>query len=729
MSGLTFAQPAWFWGLLVLFPLAALRAWAHWHASRRLPGLVAPRLATRLISGSSHSRRWTVFTLHCLALVATIAALARPILGFTEIETETDARNLIIAIDTSRSMMANDLPPNRLTRAQLAAKDIILSLPEDRVGLIAFAGRPFVQAPLTVDHEAVLEAIDQLDTEIIPRGGTNLSAATALALETFKEAKLEHSALVLFSDGEALEGLEEVEKIRDEAGKKGMSIITVGVGTAEGAIIPEVDDNGDPVPGLFVKDDQGQVVRTRLVAEALQSLSSGGGTYVHLGGKASLTRVVEQIRQGLTSSREESETRLRPIERFVWPLSAAVAFLVLAHLLPLFWLKPSPGRPLNPALVKRLAAALTIFGGSLLLTTGPVSARDSIRTGYEAYQTKDFATAIEVYEGTLTERLTAKDRARLHMSIGAAAYRLGNFERAAEAYGDALVEGNKTLRSQTHYNLGNTLFRQGEAGLKPAPQTADSDQLQNLSGKEASLENTIRDWEASIEHFETTLSLDPDNQRATHNLDLVKKRLEELKKQQEEEQDEKKEDEKKEDEKKEDEKKEEEKKDDEEKEDEEKKDDKGQKEEPKDENGDGKPDDQEDPGEEDPQNPDGEQPQDDQSPQDPKEGEGENPDPNAPSEKPESGEGEAGDEKPPQNPGENQPEQPDAPQDGELEANPNTPQQPQGQPGQAQAAEKKMNPATGYSPSEARQLLESLADETEVRPLVQPSRGEKFKNW
>ena len=388
---------------------------------------------------------------------------------------------------------------------------------------------------------------------------------------------------------------------------------------------------------------------------------------------------------------------------------------MLAHLLPLFWLKPSPGRPLNPALVKRLAAGLTIFGGSLLLTTGPVSARDSIRTGYEAYQTGDFAAAIEAYEGTLTERLTNNDRARLHMSIGAAAYRLGNFERAAEAYGDALVEGNKTLRSQTHYNLGNTLFRQGEVGLKPAPQTADSDQLHNLSGKEASLENTIRDWEASIEHFETTLSLDPDNKRASHNLDLVKKRLDELKKQQEEEQDKKKEDEKKEDEKKEDEEKGEE---------EEKKDDKGEKEKPKDENGDGKPDDQEDP-----QNPDGEKPQDDQSPQDPKEGEGENPDPNAPSEKPESGEGEAGDEKPPENPGENQPEQPDAPQDGELEANPNTPQQPQGQPGQAQAAEKKMNPATGYSPSEARQLLESLADETEVRPLVQPSRGEKFKNW
>lgn len=729
MNGLTFAQPVWFWGFFILVPLVALRAWAHWHSARQLPGLVSPRLAGLLISGSSHSRRWVVFTLHCLALAATLVGLARPILGFTEIETETDARNLIIAIDTSRSMMADDLPPNRLTRAQLAAKDIILSLPEDRVGLIAFAGRPFVQAPLTVDHEAVLESIDQLDTEIIPRGGTNLSAATALALETFKEAKLEQSALVLFSDGEALEGLEEVEKIRDEANAAGMSIITVGVGTAEGAIIPEIDENGVPVPGLFVKDDQGQVVRTRLVADALQALSSKGGTYVHLGGKASLTRVVEQIRQGLTSSREESETRLRPIERFMWPLSAAVTFLVLAHLLPLFWLKPAPGRKVAPAPVRRLTAGIVLFIACL---TGIAEARDGINSGYEAYQKSDFPAAIEAYEGALTERLTATDRARLHMSIGAAAYRLGNYERATEAYGQALVDGNESLRSQTHYNLGNTLFRQGETALNPAPSAPDPDALQNLSGKSSSLEDTIRDWEASIEHFETTLSLDPENHRAAHNLELVKKRLEELKKQQEEEQKKEEEEKKKEEEKKEE--KQDEKKEDEEKKDDEKKDDQGDKEEPKDEDGDGKPDDeQQDPGKEDPQNPGGDQPKDDQSPQDPKEGEGENPNPKDPPDKSEPGEGKPGEQQPPQNPGENQPEQPDAPQDGELEADPNQAQpqnqQAPGQPGQQQAAERMMNPTTGYSPSEARQLLDSLADETEVRPLVQPSRGEKFKNW
>lgn len=722
MNALTFASPEWFWGLLVILPLLMLRAWSHWRSAKQLPGLVSPRLASRLITGSSHSRRWVVFILHCLAVTATLVALARPQLGFDEEETETDARNLILAIDTSRSMMADDLQPNRLTRAKLAAKDIILSLPDDRVGLIAFAGKPFVQAPLTVDHEAVLEAIDQLDTEIIPRGGTNLSAAVSLALDTFKEAGLEQSALVIFSDGEALEGSDEVEKTRDRAAENGMAIMTVGVGTAEGAIIPEMDDNGALIPGLFVKDEEGQVVRTRLTSEALQSLSSRGGAYVHLGGKASLTKVVEQIQQGIRSSREKSEKKLRPIERFMWPLSAAVFFLILAHLLPLLWVKPRHERLSNPSSVRRLAASLSI----LLLATGTLTAKDGVANGYAAFERKDYKAAIEAYEGTLTERLTAKDRTRLHMSIGAAAYRLGNFERAAEAYGQALVEGDAKLRSQTHYNLGNTLFRQGEAGLKTLEKPADPDQVQTLSSKGEGVEGTIRDWEGAIEHFETTLTLDAKNTQAAHNLEVVKKRLEDLKKQQEEEKK----------------KEEEEKKKDEEKKDEEKKDDKKDKEDNKDsekQKGDGKPDDQKkdspgdeskDPGQ-DPKDPGEDKPKDGQPPQDPKEGDGkEDPEKKKDSEKPEPGEGDSKDKPKPGNPGEGQPQEPEAPKDGELKADPNQAQpQNQGNAGQAQAAQKMTNPTTGYSPSEARQLLDSLADETEVRPVIQPSRGEKFKNW
>ena len=744
MNGLTFQNPEWFQGLILLLPLVALRFWAHRKTARQLPGLVSPRLAARLISGNSRTQRWIVFSFQTLSFVAILTALARPQLGFDEVETETDARNLILAIDTSRSMMSDDLPPNRLTRAKLAAKDIILSLPDDRVGLIAFAGRAFVQAPLTVDHEAVLEAIDQLDTEIIPRGGTNLSAAAELAMETFKEAELPQSALVLFSDGEALEGSDEIEKVRANAAKMGMAILTVGVGTAEGSIIPESDANGDPIPGVFVKDEAGQVVRTRLDPKAMQALASGGGAYIHLGGQASLTHVVEQIRRGIATSREESETRLRPVERFMWPLSIALLCLLLGYVIPLFWLKPRPKRPLNPDSVRRLTAGLVV----LFLAPAGVSAKDQLTHGYKAYQEKNYQSALELYEGNLAERMTQKDRARLQMGIGAAAYSLGNFERASEAYGQALADGSELVQSQAHYNLGNTLFKQGETRLTGSAKKADPDQVQSLSATGEVVDNTIREWENAIEHYNSTLALDPENARALHNRELVQKRLDELKKQKEE-QEKQKEEQKKKDEKEDKKKDEEEKKEDEkkdEKKDEQKDQDKKDQDQPKDDQkdqdkndqdqpkddqkGDSKDQKEKDPGEKS-DKPEGEQP-----PPEPKPGEGQEDKEKGkekgdqqPSDQPKEGKGDQ--KKDQQQPSQGQqPEQPDAPKNGELEANPNQ-EQPQNQigAGQPSPAEMKQNPETGYSPTEARQLLDALADETEVRPILKSAKGEKFKNW
>lgn len=740
MNGLTFASPDWFWGLILILPIFVLRFWSHLKTSEQLPGLVSPRLASKLVSGSSRTQRWTVFSLQCLALAATLIALARPQLGFIEIDTETDARNLIIAIDTSRSMLADDLPPNRLTRAKLAAKDIVLSLPDDRIGLIAFAGKPFVQAPLTVDHEAVLESLDQLDTEIIPRGGTNLAAAAALALETFDEAKLEQSALVVFSDGESLEGADGIDSIRERAARQGMTIHSVGVGTPEGSIIPEMDDNGAPIPGVFVKDDAGQVVRTRLVPEALQSISSNGGYYIHLGGSSSLTRVVEQIRNGIASTRSDSEKRLRPIERFMWPLSAAVIALVLSHLLPLFWLTPRSRR----ASARLARAAVSVV---VLSSFSAAAATDGILSGHAALQKEDYEGALEAFEGSLGDRLTANDRSRLQMGIGAAAYRLQNFERAAEAYGQALVDGGKELRELAHYNLGNTLYRRGETALKILDTPADPDQIQSLSAPGSSVESTLRDWEGSIEHFETALSIDPSNEMVAHNLEIVKKRLDELKKQKEEEEkkqdqeEEKEEEEKKDDEKSEDKEEEKEK----EKDQEEDKDEKEENEEK--ENGDQSPEDkpgeeEKDPSEEKNNGKEKEQP--DSGDGDQKDSPGEQP-PGDPGKEDEKKPGEQGDNpnedgkpdenkppdgKPPGGEGDNPPQPPEEPQDGELKANPDQAQpQNQGSAEIASPAEMKTNPQTGYSPSEARQLLEALADETEVRPILQPARNEKFKNW
>ncbi len=701
MNGLIFAEPSWLWGGLVLLPLLLLRLASHLRAARQLPGLVSPRLAHRLVNGAGPARRWTVFALQSLAIACLFAALARPQWGYEEIETEFDARNLLLAIDTSRSMMADDLPPNRLSRAKLAAKDIVLSLPDDRIGLVAFAGRPFLQAPLTSDHEAVLEAIDQLDTETIPRGGTNLSAAVALALETVKEAELGPSALVLFSDGEALEGLDEVERTRKRAAEAGLTVLAVGVGTAGGAIIPETDDAGQILPGVFVKDENGQVVRTRLTTEALRALAADGGHYLHLGGASPLTQIVDRIRQRIASSREEGETTRRPIERFLWPLSAAFALLVLSHLVPLLWLKPKPAPVRLGAAKGRQRASPVALSVLLCGIHASLTAADPLAVGQASFAQGDYAEALAAYEGRVEEASSQRARARLHLGIGAAAYRLEDYERAAEAYGAALAEGKGGQRSAAHYNLGNTLFRSGEAALASASSGAgDPDAMRSPASRAETVERAIRDWEGAIEHFESSLAIDPDDSHAAHNLEYVKKRLEELKRQQEQEQQQEQEKDQEQD---------EEKKEDEEKD---------KQDQPSDEN----------------QKQDGSQDPSDEKSEDPK-SEGQDQNPENPSEdqnpgepdSPEDGKDGEGEQSPPPSPGDAPPQEPEAPRDGELEANPNQSQPQQADP--SNAAEAQPHPETGYSPTEARQLLDALADETEVRPILPPAKNEKFKNW
>jgi len=741
MNGLSFANPEWFWALLLLLPPLALRIRSQWRARHPLTGLVSPRLRGRLVGAGGAVRRWTVFTLQMLALAATVVALARPQLGFDEVETHTEARNLIIAVDTSRSMLADDLAPNRLSRARFAAKEIVRSLPGDRIGVIAFAGKPFLQAPLTVDHEAVLESIDQLDTEIIPRGGTNLAAAADLALETFDEADLEQSALLVFSDGESLEGKGRIETVRAKAARQNMVVIAVGVGTEDGSIIPELDEFGDPVPGSFVEDDEGQVVRSRLDPEALRSLASDGGIYVHLGGQASLSRVVNQIRQSISASREQSGARLRPIERFPWPLSFALLCLVLSHAAPLLMAVKSRPRPASPIPASG-AAALPIGLFFSLLATPVSSAADALREGHEAFQQEDYESAIETWESGL-RTASGRDVPRLHMGIGAAAFRRGDYERAIDAYGRALTDESARLREHAHYNLGNTLYRRGEAALQGLQRPSDPDQPRRLSSSDTLMDATIRQWESAVEHYETVLNLNGENERAAHNLEVVKKRLEELEKKRQEQEKQEEEQEK-------DEKEEEEEKEDEKEEDQ-------QREQQQNQGGEGKNQDQnpdqdqqnqqnQQDSESDSSGQEGDTPPENQDQDGEKqedEGPGDSREQDAPSDPSESPDSPSDEDREGDSPGERKrpdpadappPEKQEAPGDGKLEANPNQSQPNPSQPNQSRAGEAtpsnlQRNPETGYSPSQARQLLEALADETEVRPLLRPSGGENYKNW
>jgi Ca-activated chloride channel family protein len=184
---MTFAHPALLYFLLALPLLAGLRSWAAFRSGKVVGVLTSPRLRSDLVVGASTWRAGLIFSLQLIALACFILAMAQPRWGEDKIIQIESGRNVIIAIDTSRSMLADDVSPDRITRARLAAQDVLGSLKTDRVGLIAFAGNAYLQAPLTTDHEAVIEAIQSLDFTSVPRGGSDIGKALKLAMETFEK--------------------------------------------------------------------------------------------------------------------------------------------------------------------------------------------------------------------------------------------------------------------------------------------------------------------------------------------------------------------------------------------------------------------------------------------------------------------------------------------------------------------------------------------------------------
>src|SRR5438094_4705513 len=203
---MSFGAPEWLWGLLLVSLLVALFVRAARLGHRRLQEFVSARLLPQLAGTVNRPRRITRFALQLLGFSLVLVSLAQPRWGYTFQDVKRKGLDLLIAVDTSRSMLSNDVQPNRLDRVKLAIQDLISQLQGDRVGLIAFAGRAFLQAPLTIDYDAAVEAVNDLDTKTIPEGGTNISSAITLATQSLGKRPMGNRALVTFTDGAELNG-------------------------------------------------------------------------------------------------------------------------------------------------------------------------------------------------------------------------------------------------------------------------------------------------------------------------------------------------------------------------------------------------------------------------------------------------------------------------------------------------------------------------------------------
>jgi len=265
-------------------------------------------------------------TLLVFVLIFSIIALARPQWGFEWQKIKREGIDILIAIDTSKSMLAQDIRPNRLERAKLALRDLLHLLSQDRLGIIAFAGDAFLACPLTVDYNGVLLTLENLDTQTIPRGGTNIAMAIQEAMKEYDSTPSKYKAIIIITDGENLEG-EPLTAAR-QARNKGIKIFTVGIGTQEGELIQIQDQEGNNV---FLKDKNGNFVKSRLNEDVLQKIAlETGGIYVKASG-AQLGLDLIYKRELSKFEKRELKARMekRYFERFQFPLAIALVLLMI----------------------------------------------------------------------------------------------------------------------------------------------------------------------------------------------------------------------------------------------------------------------------------------------------------------------------------------------------------------------------------------------------------------
>lgn len=326
-----FGAESLLYAYLLLPGLAALEWWAAARRRRALDRFGERGRIDRLTSVASRRRIGrAVLRLAAVALLAT--ALARPQFGDRVETVRRTGQDVVVALDLSASMEAEDVAPSRLAAARLAVGRLIERFDGDRIGLVAFAGEAFVQSPLTLDYAAATLFLNAMEPDLVPVPGTDLGRAIEVALDGFGDQGERSRQLVVITDGEDHEGALDaaVERAVDE----GVRIHAVGMGSTAGVPIPGFDENG--APNGFLRDAEGSVVTTRLDDVALQRVADRtGGAYYHAaaGSGAAFERLVEELTGG---EGEEIESRevTRYEEQYQIFLGLALALLVAEALLP-----------------------------------------------------------------------------------------------------------------------------------------------------------------------------------------------------------------------------------------------------------------------------------------------------------------------------------------------------------------------------------------------------------
>lgn len=510
--------------LLLAVPFTAVVAFIGWHLRRtRWQEFVAPRLRGRLLQGAHPFRHW--FALTCLLLAATLLciALARPRKMTGVEQTIIRSHDIVFALDLSKSMLVSDVKPDRLAQAKALIYEMSEAMPDDRVALVGFAGTAHLFTPLTVDHGALRETLDQLDPFWIPTGGSDLAAGVTFGIDTLKQSGSKTSALIVLSDGEENEG--SASRLIDQANREGVRIITIGLGTSGGGPVPLVTEDRDGMNhGQFQIDRAGNRVISKLEAGVLKKLADGThGKYI-AASEGSIPQLVRALVDTLAAQERDQQERLIYQEYFAWFVAPAAVLILCAILGSTRWTRAA------------VAAGVMMFA-----MPHPAQAAEPANAA--------------AWQKEAQDALTRERAAGYQLGAGDAAYQAKDYSTAADAYSAAQLTDDAKVSAAARARLGNTLFQlgwqkfvDGPASDGKMPDLATFEQIaakklgewfdprnEDINGL-GEFDTVIKNWTDAIRQYDSLNGADADDATSKHNRELsvryLKKLREMLKQQQ-----------------------------------------------------------------------------------------------------------------------------------------------------------------------------------------------------
>jgi Ca-activated chloride channel family protein len=415
-------------------------------------------------------------------------------------------------------------------------------MPQERFGLIGFAGDAYIYAPLTIDHRAVLDTVDQIDETWVSFGGSDLPDALKLGISTLRKTGQRNNVLVLISDGEDHSG--KTRALIEEAKAAGVFILAVGVGTENGDYVPNSDFKFRGAPQGRMVDKDGMPVISRLKPEVLRQLANGTqGRFAVLGAGTDIPTMVRNAVADMDAFEIEGRQRKEVVELYQWLVLPTIILLAAAAIVSTRW--------------RTIRQAAAIAGIACVMQPLDCPA-DPVTDAWNALRSGRFKDAAETY-GQLADRsMPGADPQPFHFGQGLAAYRSGDFQSARSAFSQAALSANRAIAGQSHAALGNTSFQLGWSALanesypkgpktptleefdsfvgalfQEALKRADADDGADEAQRDpyAILSSAATDWADAVRHYDSAITMDADAEVAHHNRKMVityLKRLQEL---------------------------------------------------------------------------------------------------------------------------------------------------------------------------------------------------------